>query len=109
MLTASAKVQVSLRLFPIISLLRIGALAQLGEHLLCKQGVNGSIPLSSTIYGPDAVALLGMISDHPSSAALRTGRLLGYFALQKPGIGAGLWPCEASLRWLSRLSCLLKK
>ena len=25
-----------------------GALAQLGEHLLCKQGVNGSIPLSST-------------------------------------------------------------
>ena len=30
----------------------IGALAQLGEHLLCKQGVNGSIPLSSTIFGP---------------------------------------------------------
>ena len=28
----------------------IGALAQLGEHLLCKQGVNGSIPLSSTIF-----------------------------------------------------------
>ena len=27
-----------------------GALAQLGEHLLCKQGVNGSIPLCSTIY-----------------------------------------------------------
>jgi hypothetical protein len=26
----------------------VGALAQLGEHLLCKQGVNGSIPLSST-------------------------------------------------------------
>ena len=26
----------------------IGALAQLGEHLLCKQGVSGSIPLSST-------------------------------------------------------------
>jgi hypothetical protein len=26
-----------------------GGLAQLGEHLLCKQGVNGSIPLSSTI------------------------------------------------------------
>ena len=25
-----------------------GGLAQLGEHLLCKQGVNGSIPLSST-------------------------------------------------------------
>ena len=27
-----------------------GGLAQLGEHLLCKQGVNGSIPLSSTRY-----------------------------------------------------------
>jgi hypothetical protein len=29
---------------------RIGAVAQLGEHLLCKQGVSGSIPLSSTIF-----------------------------------------------------------
>jgi hypothetical protein len=27
-----------------------GAVAQLGEHLLCKQGVVGSIPISSTIY-----------------------------------------------------------
>ena len=27
---------------------RQGAVAQLGEHLLCKQGVNGSIPFSST-------------------------------------------------------------
>ena len=27
-----------------------GAVAQLGEHLLCKQGVSGSIPLSSTIF-----------------------------------------------------------
>jgi hypothetical protein len=27
---------------------RIGALAQLGEHLLCKQGVIGSIPIGST-------------------------------------------------------------
>ena len=27
-----------------------GAVAQLGEHLLCKQGVTGSIPVSSTIY-----------------------------------------------------------
>ena len=25
-----------------------GAVAQLGEHLLCKQGVIGSIPISST-------------------------------------------------------------
>ena len=27
-----------------------GALAQLGEHLLCKQGVTGSIPVSSTKF-----------------------------------------------------------
>ena len=26
----------------------VGAVAQLGEHLLCKQGVSGSIPLGST-------------------------------------------------------------
>ncbi len=26
----------------------LGALAQLGEHLLCKQGVIGSIPIRST-------------------------------------------------------------
>ena len=27
-----------------------GALAQLGEHLLCKQGVVGSIPTGSTMF-----------------------------------------------------------
>ena len=30
-------------------LLEIGDVAQLGEHLLCKQGVVGSIPIVSTI------------------------------------------------------------
>ena len=29
--------------------LHFGAVAQLGEHLLCKQGVVGSIPSGSTI------------------------------------------------------------
>jgi hypothetical protein len=29
-----------------------GRVAQLGEHLLCKQGVTGSIPVTSTIYLP---------------------------------------------------------
>ena len=36
-----------------------GAVAQLGEHLLCKQGVVGSIPSSSTIelgIGPPGLA-----------------------------------------------------
>lgn len=28
---------------------RSGGIAQLGEHLLCKQGVSGSIPLISTM------------------------------------------------------------
>jgi hypothetical protein len=32
----------------LVELFREGAVAQLGEHLLCKQGVNGSIPFSST-------------------------------------------------------------
>ncbi len=27
-----------------------GDVAQLGEHLLCKQGVSGSIPLISTMF-----------------------------------------------------------
>ncbi len=27
---------------------KYGGIAQLGEHLLCKQGVSGSIPLIST-------------------------------------------------------------
>ena len=31
--------------------LTIGALAQLGERLICIQEVNGSIPLGSTITG----------------------------------------------------------
>ncbi len=28
----------------------IGGIAQLGEHLLCTQGVSGSNPLTSTMY-----------------------------------------------------------
>jgi hypothetical protein len=43
---------------PPLSLLSVtsalGAVAQLGEHLLCKQGVSGSIPLSSTILRASA-------------------------------------------------------
>ena len=33
-----------------------GALAQLGEHLLCKQGVIGSIPIGSTMNRPQPVS-----------------------------------------------------
>ncbi len=56
-----------------------GALAQLGEHLLCKQGVIGSIPISSTI--------LSVLT--PS--ALRAGS----------GRGGQKWPARSRVRWLS--------
>ena len=36
----------------------MGGLAQLGEHLLCKQRVNGSIPLSSTTYKLSSFGIL---------------------------------------------------
>ena len=39
-----------------------GGLAQLGEHLLCKQGVKGSIPLISTINKSDKGSEEGRIA-----------------------------------------------
>ena len=50
---------VSKRLRDATLLSRPGGLAQLGEHLLCKQGVSGSIPLSSTT---ETLALAGVSS-----------------------------------------------
>ena len=41
---------------------RRGAVAQLGEHLLCKQGVNGSIPFSSTKVSRWP-SILGLLAD----------------------------------------------
>ena len=41
-----------------VSVCVTGGLAQLGEHLLCKQGVVGSIPSSSTI--PALVSALAL-------------------------------------------------
>ena len=38
------------RCFRIIVTSRGGRVAQLGEHLLCKQGVGGSSPLTSTNF-----------------------------------------------------------
>ena len=35
-----------------------GGLAQLGEHLLCKQGVVGSIPSSSTTFPRGCVGVV---------------------------------------------------
>ena len=39
-----------------------GRVAQLGEHLLCKQGVTGSIPVTSTNFFSDCNALVRFIS-----------------------------------------------
>ena len=51
-----------------------GAVAQLGEHLLCKQGVVGSIPSSSTSASPvdcgcEAAFDPGSSSEGPASRA----------------------------------------
>jgi hypothetical protein len=55
----------------------IGAVAQLGEHLLCKQGVSGSIPLSSTKF---MVLTLSRLCRYACRTTRRT-------------IGVGLCPC----------------
>ena len=95
----------------------IGALAQLGEHLLCKQGVNGSIPLSSTILGPRGDRSLWL---RPADGAANDGQRplvcmgsllegLSGLAVQRgsasPGSGA---PAERLWR-VSPENCLLKK
>ena len=38
-----------------------GGLAQLGEHLVCKQGVDGSIPSSSTIASQRGLFVSGLV------------------------------------------------
>ena len=61
-----------------------GAVAQLGEHLLCKQGVVGSIPISST-------RLVGMqhngsfhVADRMCRAAGMRGREPGWLESADP-------------------------
>jgi hypothetical protein len=41
---------IPLRVIPVaqVGKIQFGGVAQLGEHLLCKQGVTGSIPVVST-------------------------------------------------------------
>ncbi len=40
-----------------INVVFCGRVAQLGEHLLCKQGAGGSSPPTSTIIGPKSIAV----------------------------------------------------
>ena len=50
-----------------------GAVAQLGEHLLCKQGVVGSIPISSTSTQAPAVPI-GCSAGQRSTLAIGVSR-----------------------------------
>ena len=48
-----------------------GGLAQLGEHLLCKQGVVGSIPSSSTIGRLERLGRLEGIVEMNAATTIR--------------------------------------
>ena len=70
-----------------------GALAQLGERLLCKQGVIGSIPIRSTTAGRGANIML---------------RIIAAFVLRVPSLDLltarpAASSCFALLRWLDHL------
>ena len=57
---------------------KTGALAQLGEHLLCKQGVIGSIPIRSTKFaGAHLAKRIGLyVLARPWRDTLRHSRLM---------------------------------
>jgi hypothetical protein len=61
------------------SSVRRGAVAQLGEHLLCKQGVVGSIPISSTSH-----------RDHHPRRRKETARISGERQSSAIELSAGL-------------------
>ena len=52
--------------------MQFGGVAQLGEHLLCKQGVIGSIPFTSTIpfFGQASFRMMACLSDLWSAVVL---------------------------------------
>ena len=55
---------------------RGGALAQLGERVLCKHEVIGSIPIGSTISGKGDDPIGRFIGDEPSCPIARARRLM---------------------------------
>ena len=67
---------------------RYGALAQLGEHLLCKQGVIGSIPIGSTTFAVSAALL---VNAYPTLSSRDEDTKSGF----REGVGykAGSDPC----------------
>jgi hypothetical protein len=81
----------------------IGAVAQLGEHLLCKQGVSGSIPLSSTIFCPDAVAAFGRCApDGPPNDRRRPLACMG-----EPVVGLPPLSSEENKVCITSMKCCL--
>ena len=77
----------ALRSRAILPLSCCGAVAQSGEHLLCKQGVRGSNPLSSTkTYGKHNSSVEGDLSGvrSPYGAIVRRGDSVEETAL--PGL-----------------------
>ena len=54
-----------------------GAVAQLGEHLLCKQGVVGSIPSSSTSFTRVRSRGCVLLRQEESSTSVFVGALRG--------------------------------
>jgi hypothetical protein len=60
-----------------------GALAQLGERVLCKHEVIGSIPIGSTMFQrqlPSPIRLAGSSRDEPACLIARPGRQLSRMA-----------------------------
>ena len=58
-----------------------GRVAQLGEHLLCKQGVTGSIPVTSTNHLP-AISisyLVGLLRDFRNLGPFGSNKKLLHF------------------------------
>ena len=71
-----------------------GAVAQLGEHLLCKQGVSGSIPLSSTKSMVSSLRVLMAMSSEENTSLhrLRPDACSAYIVKRRliwrlPGVG----------------------
>jgi hypothetical protein len=82
-----------------------GRVAQLGEHLLCKQGVAGSIPATSTIFigeNDDSLEVIGLIFTAilPSGDQIQT--VQGRFWHRQ---GAPMWSCIGNER-MARICCL---
>src|ERR1700727_3061104 len=95
------------------AVLRFGGVAQLGEHLLCKQGVVGSIPIVSTkfsccrVWGCHALSRwrswpsyrgISEIGEVMGLARSAPGALSAVFVLcqGESGSGASLGACDRS-------------